>query len=107
MDVQSGLGGDIAPGTYHFATAFPRRVLEVSWLALLMWAAACGCGVACQLATAWFCCMQDESCHWLRRQSRSALAVTPSKLVPAVPINQTSLWLHILCSAGRRQRTDA
>ncbi|KAI7837176.1 hypothetical protein COHA_008969 [Chlorella ohadii] len=28
VDVQSGLGGDIAPGTYHFATAFPRRVLE-------------------------------------------------------------------------------
>ena len=31
MDVQSGVGGDIAPGSYHFATAFPRRVLEVSF----------------------------------------------------------------------------
>lgn len=30
VDVQSGVGGDIAPGSYHLATAYPRRILEAS-----------------------------------------------------------------------------
>lgn len=28
IDVSSGIGGEIAPGSYRLATAFPRRVLE-------------------------------------------------------------------------------
>lgn len=47
MDVQSGVGGDIAPGSYHFATAFPRRVLEVSFWR--RWLFAVGSGSVLQL----------------------------------------------------------
>ena len=28
LDVQSGVGGDIPPGSYSLATAYPRRVLQ-------------------------------------------------------------------------------
>lgn len=28
VDVQSGVGGDLAPGSYRLATSYPRRLLE-------------------------------------------------------------------------------
>lgn len=34
VDVQSGPNGETAPGSYHLATSYPRRVLEVRvWMA--------------------------------------------------------------------------
>lgn len=64
VDVQSGVGGDIAPGTYHLATAFPRRVLEVRMpLLLRCWGLLCGA-----------CC----SWAWLERLTAAAWPQQPS-----------------------------